>query len=234
MLKGNEPGPAGIGVFVRLSFLRIAAAVFTVTVVMPGSASALLVQSDLVAGSGDGLITLDSDSGLEWLDVTETLGQSFIEVEAGLTDSSKVQFGFSYANGLQLTELFTNAGIVDFINPVTGNLVAASNLINLLGCTSVCTSTASLQQGIYDGDPSSNNYIVGKVAIFPGNGLGEVDLFDFQALRTLSFPEVGSYLFRQAPLSSVPLPTALPLFGTGLALMGFIGWRRKRQVAAAA
>jgi len=30
-------------------------------------------------------------------------------------------------------------------------------------------------------------------------------------------------------LTTVPVPAALPLFGTGLALMGFIGWRRKRK-----
>jgi len=35
-------------------------------------------------------------------------------------------------------------------------------------------------------------------------------------------------------VSVVPLPAALPLFGTGLALMGFIGWRRKRKIAAPA
>lgn len=33
--------------------------------------------------------------------------------------------------------------------------------------------------------------------------------------------------------SVVPLPAALPLFGTGLGLLGFIGWRRRRQAAAA-
>lgn len=33
-----------------------------------------------------------------------------------------------------------------------------------------------------------------------------------------------------APSSAVvPVPAALPLFGTGLALMGFVGWRRKRK-----
>lgn len=30
-------------------------------------------------------------------------------------------------------------------------------------------------------------------------------------------------------LSPVPLPAALPLFGSGLAFMGFIGWQRKRR-----
>jgi len=34
-------------------------------------------------------------------------------------------------------------------------------------------------------------------------------------------------------LSVVPLPAALPLYGTGLAFMGFIVWRRKRKVAVA-
>ena len=35
-------------------------------------------------------------------------------------------------------------------------------------------------------------------------------------------------------VSNVPLPSALPLFGTGLAIMGFVGWRRKRKTAATA
>lgn len=34
-------------------------------------------------------------------------------------------------------------------------------------------------------------------------------------------------------ISAVPVPAALPLFGTGLAIMGFIGWRKKRKAATA-
>jgi hypothetical protein len=34
--------------------------------------------------------------------------------------------------------------------------------------------------------------------------------------------------------AEVPLPAALPLFGTGLALMGFVGSRRKRKAKLAA
>jgi len=37
----------------------------------------------------------------------------------------------------------------------------------------------------------------------------------------------------QSTVGVVPLPAALPLYGTGLAIMGFIGWRRKRKVAVA-
>lgn len=32
-------------------------------------------------------------------------------------------------------------------------------------------------------------------------------------------------------VSAVPIPAALPLFGTGIAFLGFMGWRRKRNAA---
>ncbi len=32
--------------------------------------------------------------------------------------------------------------------------------------------------------------------------------------------------------SAVPLPAALPLFGSALAMLGIVGWRRKRRPAA--
>ena len=42
----------------------------------------------------------------------------------------------------------------------------------------------------------------------------------------------GNYLaFDDLTISSTPLPTALPLFATGLGALGLLGWRRKRKVA---
>ena len=43
----------------------------------------------------------------------------------------------------------------------------------------------------------------------------------------------GSNAFEYANLtvSAVPLPAALPLYGAGLALIGFIGWRKRRKAA---
>jgi hypothetical protein len=35
-----------------------------------------------------------------------------------------------------------------------------------------------------------------------------------------------------APVSTVPLPAALPLFATGLAGLGLLGWRRKKALSA--
>ncbi len=33
----------------------------------------------------------------------------------------------------------------------------------------------------------------------------------------------------QFRISAVPLPTALPLYGAGIAVLGFLGWRRKQR-----
>ena len=36
------------------------------------------------------------------------------------------------------------------------------------------------------------------------------------------------------PVGAVPLPAALPLFATGLGVLGLLGWRRKRKAQATA
>jgi hypothetical protein len=46
-----------------------------------------------------------------------------------------------------------------------------------------------------------------------------------------SFLNQGGGLIFSA--SVVPIPPALSLFGSGLAILGFVGWRRKRKIAAA-
>ncbi len=80
-----------------------------------------------------------------------------------------------------------------------------------------------------------------------GTVMGWYDLFGFDELRVAAAssetsPGWGNHQsiaiddFRAgSALASnpVPVPAALPLFGTGLAIMGIIGWRRKRKVAPA-
>jgi hypothetical protein len=39
--------------------------------------------------------------------------------------------------------------------------------------------------------------------------------------------------WRDGPVSTVPLPATLPLFATGLAGLGLLGWRRKKNTIAA-
>ena len=70
-------------------------------------------------------------------------------------------------------------------------------------------------------------------------GIGEIDL---SHTATISFTTpAGVYLtsdlggvFGDAPTTgATPVPAALPLFATGLGVMGLLGWRKKRKSAAA-
>ncbi len=227
----------------RLSFLRFVAAALTATIVLPGSASASLVQSDLVSGSGDGFITLDTGTGLEWLDLTQTVGQSYNDVAAGFSDISKIQFGFSFANMSQVGELYTNAGLVDFSGAwLEANASGALLLNDVLGCLFTCNQFAKSVQGLAEldvFDPLRASVSTVSWARFQGadptTPAGVVSgLYDVQFKSNIAGSGFLSYyLVRQTPLSVVPLPATLPLFGTGLAVMGFIGWRRKRKMATA-
>ncbi len=44
----------------------------------------------------------------------------------------------------------------------------------------------------------------------------------------------NSFEIANVSISAVPLPAALPLYGAGLAVMGFVGWRKRKKAAAAA
>jgi len=51
---------------------------------------------------------------------------------------------------------------------------------------------------------------------------------------TLSFDEViggnnGGVLLDAIEVTSTPIPAALPLFATGLGVLGLLAWRRKRK-----
>lgn len=78
------------------------------------------------------------------------------------------------------------------------------------------------QDGINAGAPARTGF--GIATIFTDN--------EFNEIRFLS----GGNAFEYANLnvSAVPLPAALPLYGAGLAVMGFIGWRKRRKAAAVA
>ncbi len=63
----------------RIILLALAAYAF---LVVPRPASATLTEVDLV-DVGDGLVTRDDVTGLDWLDLTQTLDISFDDIEGG-------------------------------------------------------------------------------------------------------------------------------------------------------
>ena len=69
-----------------------------------------LIQQDLVPGSGDQLLTLDTDTHLQWLNLTATANRSYLEVMGGFGNFIGT-YGFQYGDVAQVGTLFVHAGI---------------------------------------------------------------------------------------------------------------------------
>jgi hypothetical protein len=100
-------------------------------------ASAALIEVDLFT-QGDKLLTLDTSTGLEWLDLTVTENESYNSIIGGFGGFITGE-GFRYATEAEIAALRGQAGIVD----LTGTSVAANRtgvdlLLLLMGCTGNC------------------------------------------------------------------------------------------------
>ncbi len=106
------------------------------------------------------------------------------------------------------TALFWNTGIYGFEDRNIRMTLAAWNTFFSGTLADALMTTVSF--GIGSGTPGQTSYIDGLEF---SNGNFSTLSADFDA---------------PAP-SPVPVPAALPLYGTGLALMGFMGWRKRRS-----
>jgi len=78
-----------------------------------------LIQADLLPGRGDQLLTFDSSTGLEWLNLTVTANRSYIDVLSGFGGFIGA-FGFQYATPNQVGTLYKHAGVTKFGGPQAG------------------------------------------------------------------------------------------------------------------
>jgi hypothetical protein len=200
----------------------------------PGAATAALVSKDFLA-PGDGLLTLDTDTNLEWLDLTQTLAQTYNAVATGFGGYTTT-YGFSIATTTQVSQLFTNGGLpMQDANFYASQFGPAVNFLSLFGCTHTCGVNGEAAQGWLDFDPAlpvtaSSAYVqldnVGATAraavvFVPAAIINNKDH---------SLADSGVFLVRP---SEVPLPAALPLFASGLGVAGFVGWLRRRKLVRA-
>lgn len=217
--------------FPASAVLAVAATMFA----FPSNAT--LIAADLVPGSGDALLTVDSMTQLEWLDVTATVGQSYADILAGSYVSA---LGFRFASASEVEALWLNAGAGGtFSNNVGSNIDpanfdAAVLLIDLMGCTSqlVGEPCDGMQQNWHIamyGDPPSSPALVAAAVVDafgpPDSRAGGAAMWlDFgPTVDLLSRPDVGSYLVRP-----VPEPHTSVLVAVGLFLLG-TGRQRRRQ-----
>jgi len=184
------------------------------------------VPSQAVPLVDQGNNTFDPNTGLQWLDVTLSGNRSYIDVSAQLGLGGDFQ-GYRYATAAEVSTLYTNAGITNpYDGPLTGESPRYAALISLLG--------GSLQvSGILaDTSPFAFFQRGAVLALYPNFNFMQAATDCCSFSQSSSNPAFGSFLVTDAV--ATPLPAALPLFATGLGVMGLLGWRRKRKAALAA
>jgi len=80
----------------------------------------------------------------------------------------------------------------------------------------------------------SNNVAQNSWAMHWFDGLFDPHAAGIYRIELLAFADGGVMLAStgiNVVVSAVPLPAALPLYGAGIAVLGFLGWRRKKQIS---
>ena len=149
------------------------------------------------AGSGlvdNGISMIDTATGLEWLDLTETLGISWNQAEASNFVTAD---RYIHATEAQVIALFMNAGFLttnNVNNPL--NDPAAADLLAFLGCTQFCGTVNATGRGFAEWNstfatrPNYHTSGLGAGAATTSLLTSDLDLIDATA---------GHFLVRVAP-----------------------------------
>jgi hypothetical protein len=195
----------------------------------PAAAASILVDH--------GGTTYDPGTGLEWLDLTATAGQSYDAVSGGF--GGFIAAGWQYATQAQVGQLFVDAGASGTYPEIgsspTPNSTydAATVLLSLLGTLQPNTSGGGITGGASHGLAGDGFGTFKPYATFSGEYtpfgpayIGFIQLGGSYLSDSNVDPTVGSFLIRTAAVT--PIPGTLPLFLTALGGFGFLA-RRKRS-----
>ncbi|MRU13917.1 VPLPA-CTERM sorting domain-containing protein [Roseovarius sp. A21] len=180
-----------------------------------------------VIDSSDGLI--DSDTGLEWLDVTVNENLSYNTMIGSNLNGYGSQ-GYRYATVFEVGTLFENAGA---ILPALGatqtdpaDFAVGDLLISYLGSNSNYSSYSYIQAVTGTNAPNGGQYapwIRGTAT----SGSITLSFGEYQPSDSFAGSTVGHWLVRETTV--VPLPASLPLLLAGLGGLGLVARRRARS-----
>lgn len=199
---------------------------------VPLAAQSTLIQRDFLS-PGDGLITLDTQTGLEWLDLTYTERDTFAESFTVLDILSQIDAagsplnGFHYASIYEVETLITHARLT-IDNSGTyqqiGESAAMLEFLDLIGTTSSSTNYSN-SWGITGSQCqpwsvrcSGDSFMIAGLGVNIDNGstYATTDYYSSVFDETRKRADFGHFLVR-----AVPLPPAIGLFAVGLvALFG--------------
>lgn len=188
-------------------------------------ASAALISVDWQA-AGDGLMVRDTNTQLEWLNLTQTTGLSYVAVSSQFGAGGGFE-GLRYATNAEVITLFGDYFGINLAAGMYGELPAYLD-------PGVRLASETLGDGVSGGTddisgPNANYRLVGLTGDLMMNGsrfaLGAVtrwsdtdyytvkDPLEFFDIYAGDFSWTGSYLVRTA---ATPLPAAAWLLGAGL------------------
>ena len=196
----------------------------------PAKARATLFSlNDLTYGVG--AFTQDTQTGLQWLDLSLTLNKSMNDIIAN-SGTGGSYAGLRYATQDEVWNLFSNAGI----SPVLGtfdnkarydaerallDLIGFGNKSNMLGITGtgpVNPFDIYVVASLYVNADIVNNLYLSSSSI--GAYVQSVLI-----TSNSQDPSLGSFLVREAPSAPTPEPSTFLLLGSVIAAAGFL---RKR------
>lgn len=178
--------------------------------------------------TGDNLISRDTSSSLDWLDLTETNNMTMLQVKSQLGSGGAFE-GWRYATGTEVISLWSNFNIDLSSNGpqslvgVDANIILASNFLGNISCESNCSTYPYGTSGWIDEASPTTSYLYYTMgASIYQTSLSSYDRYGY-SLSNEAFGSVsrGSYLVKP-----VPIPAALFLFSTGIIVLAATARRK--------
>lgn len=214
-------------------------------------ASLLIAASGAVNGAiisidfqtpGDDLITQDTSSGLEWLDLTVTAQRSYNDISSEFDASGELE-GWRYATEVEISSFFDafggdsnfyngwsieNNGLFDAVSQLWGNVQCVTDPYS---CNQPGQGISKfIYEGNFDTTGKANLGFISDTCTLCAISTDFYDGVDTLNRYVEGYwwdPVAGHALVRD--ISEVPLPAAAWLFGSGF--FGLIGVARRRNTA---